>query len=121
MPRRNPLAPLAAVTLASVLAGCGSILFTFDPTSDDTKGGEEYKENRIFAGTRFDIRVISAPFTGEAPGTDMSFWGFYPYFFIDLPLSFVADTLFLPYTVPLYYYKTKQQSPKPARDTRNVP
>lgn len=118
MLRQKSFASFATVTLTSVLVGCGSLVGTFDPTISDVEGGGEFKENRIYAGTRVDTKIILAPFEGKGPGWDQSFWAFYPFLLIDLPLSLIADTLLLPYTVPLYYYKNKQHSPSIECDSK---
>ena len=57
-----------------------------------------------YSGTRFDLGVIFSPFTCEASGGESALLGtvLYPFiaacFIVDLPLSFVSDTLILPYT-----------------------
>ncbi len=68
---------------------------------------EEKKPSFVYSGTQMDAHVIKAPFDclfGKEGGEGC--WGVIalsPVFIfggiIDLPLSFVADTLILPYTV----------------------
>lgn len=64
----------ALATCALALSGCGTLANTF----------EEEPKNKIYVGVRQDL-------TG---------WTFAHGGFIDLPFSFVADTILLPYTIP---------------------
>ena len=72
-PRLKPLALLACLALP-LLAGCGTLANTF----------EEETRNKVYAGVRADF--------GE--------WTFAHGGFLDLPFSFVLDTVLLPYTIP---------------------
>ena len=52
----------------------------------------------IYPGTQSDLRDLATPFStsGDALYDGMTCM-FYPFFLIDLPFSFIADTVFLPY------------------------
>mgnify|MGYP003598034347 CR=1 FL=1 len=54
----------------------------------------------VYPGTQLDSRQLAIPFwsSGDALYDGMTCM-FYPVPLIDLPLSFVADTLFLPYDI----------------------
>ena len=69
---------LSVVFVACVLQGCMSLLGTFGVTGTPPC-------NRVYIGTRAEFRF----------GMLTNGIGF-----IDLPFSFVLDTLFLPYTIP---------------------
>lgn len=58
--------------LVPVLAGCGTLANTFEPEP----------ENKIYVGVRADLGAV-----GHGG-------------LLDLPFSFVLDTLLLPYTIP---------------------
>jgi uncharacterized protein YceK len=54
----------------------------------------------VYPGTQSDLRDLAIPFwsSGDALYDGMTCM-FYPVPLIDLPLSFVADTIFLPYDI----------------------
>lgn len=73
----------AAVLVATIVSGCASLQETFG--SD--------KSNKVYIGTKKDWNNIFQ----EQCGAALVCEGLNP--IVDLPLSFVMDTLLLPYTV----------------------
>jgi uncharacterized protein YceK len=75
---------LLAVTVALVCAGCGTVV---DLTRDQ----------RVYGGVRLDVYSLGR---SEATGQDEAYLGasFLPVPLLDMPLSFVLDTLVFPYT-----------------------
>ncbi|MBE9557747.1 MAG: YceK/YidQ family lipoprotein, partial [Proteobacteria bacterium] len=63
-----------AIALALALSGCATTVTVF----------EEDPDNLVYSGTR----------------RDLDGWAFAHGGFIDLPFSFVFDTILLPYTIP---------------------
>jgi uncharacterized protein YceK len=83
-----PCLPLA-LFLALALSGCATMANTF----------EAEPPNKVYVGVRQDL-------TG---------WTFIHGGFLDLPFSFVADTILLPYTIPKTIVNyAAQDGPKPA-------
>lgn len=80
---RRPLALLSA--LALVLSGCATTVTVFDEDPD----------NLVYSGTRRDL-----------DGWALAHGGF-----LDLPFSFVFDTILLPYTIPrtIWNYATDEE------------
>jgi uncharacterized protein YceK len=66
--------PLTAAALALALSGCATGVTVF----------EEDPDNLVYSGAR----------------RDLDGWAFAHGGFIDMPFSFVADTVLLPYTIP---------------------
>ena len=84
MPRFAP--QLATMVLAFSLSGCASTLFTLAP--DDG--------SKVYVGTRVDAGLIGEWSQGSSvPGLHFLI----PLCFLDLPLSLVTDTVYLPYTL----------------------
>lgn len=83
-----------AAVLALALSGCATMANTF----------EEEPKNKIYVGVRQDL-------TG---------WTFAHGGFIDLPFSFVADTILLPYTIPKTIANyAAQEDPRPAPEDKH--
>lgn len=82
---RSARARGAILLLILVLgAGCGTVL-------DGVMAHEDGPH--VYGGIQFDVQ--------HGPRREIYWWPLYIlYLAIDLPLSAVADTLFLPYTVP---------------------
>ena len=81
---------LVLLWASGLLMGCASIRGTFvDPPKDG---------NRVYAGTRLDLKDIALDCECDPIGAvaHLILW---PVFVVDLPLSMVTDTLFLPYTL----------------------
>jgi uncharacterized protein YceK len=98
------------------LSGCASISQTFmkEPFISN-------KNNRIYAGVRLDIKSIAVPFEND---WDCSSFDVKPHCYlfplsiIDVPLSAVFDTIFLPYTLTHYYINHPKQTNQNAREGR---
>jgi len=79
------------------------------------------KNNRIYAGVRFDIHSIAVPFKDD---WDCSSFDEKPHCYllpltiIDVPLSAVLDTIFLPYTATHYLLNNPTQTNQNAREGR---
>lgn len=80
------------VVVAAGISGCASIAATFTERGDEAISG-----SKVYAGTRTDLFLIEAAGIHSASKTDTFLLRFACV--IDLPLSLVADTLFLPYTL----------------------
>lgn len=76
-----------------MLSGCASIHQTFisKEYNDTTHGAYGYK-SKVYAGVKMDVGVVGACCYMMACICA-------PVGLIDMPFSFVADTLFLPYTI----------------------
>ncbi len=87
--RAAPSLPVAAVAVA-LLPGCASLMIRLDPDWSP----------RVYGGTVLDLGMITHPVHG-LPEQELPFPGFALVFgLVDLPFSFVADTLLLPITIP---------------------
>ncbi len=84
---RRPL--IAATVIALALSGCATTITVF----------EEEPDNLVYSGTRRDL-----------DGWALAHGGF-----LDLPFSFVFDTVLLPYTIPrtIWNYATAEEEDKP--------
>lgn len=83
------------------LAGCASMSHRFhtcDPADPYCCLSPIREPHYVYPGTQSDLRGLAIPFwtSGDALYDGMTLM-FYPFVLIDLPFSFVADTLFLPY------------------------
>ena len=86
---------LAAGTLALALSGCATSVTVFEEDSD----------NLVYSGAR----------------RDLDGWAFAHGGFIDLPFSFVFDTVLLPYTIPRTIWKhAKAEEAEPGEDGGGV-
>jgi len=101
------------VALLINVNGCGTMFsqkINHNWTDKTWKSKEEYKEEtcgipsvNMYSGIVFDIRVLSAPFICHGGGEGgLAFLSMYPIMaplsILDIPLSFAADTIILPYT-----------------------
>ena len=83
------------------VAGCASMSHRFhtcDPADPHCCLSPIREPHYVYPGTQSDLRGLAVPFwtSGDALYDGMTLM-FYPFVLIDLPFSFVADTLFLPY------------------------
>jgi uncharacterized protein YceK len=76
---RQPLVTATVIVLALALSGCATTVTVF----------EEDPDNLVYSGAR----------------RDLDGWVFIHGGFLDLPFSFVADTVLLPYTIPRTIWK----------------
>jgi uncharacterized protein YceK len=88
-----------------MLSGCGTLVTQFDETERYTFPG--YRQRtvpQIYSGTAADLvytKDIIVGTTGVSVTEQPSECCFSPFYLIlDFPLSLVADTLLLPYTIP---------------------
>lgn len=81
---------VTVIAALSLTAGCATLTETFEERS-------HCGATRVYCGTRVDAIMISMA-TDESAGVLRAFW---PLAIMDLPLSLVADTFLLPYTVYL--------------------
>ncbi|SRR6266705_1032297 len=94
---------LLLILAVSTSCGCGTIgTRMFD---DPAKSGD-YHGSKIYSGVRGDIQAVgdmlSPNYTKEARGL-------WPLFLLDLPFSFIADTLLLPITIYEELSKSSEQ------------
>jgi len=73
------------------LSGCMSLATTFD--------NDPEVDSKVFIGTRTNLDMAASPFSSkmDSEGKGMMI-GALPFILVDIPLSFVMDTLLLPYT-----------------------
>ena len=86
--------------LITVCGGCGSIYQTFDSESHSL-GDEGFYKNKIYVGVRdhFDSRFPSL------------YLSHFLFALVDIPLSFIADTVLLPYTIPVTIKNLSEAKP----------
>ena len=108
-------------TLCLMLAGCGTLVTQVDEKDRYTfPGARQRTIPQIYSGTAAnlvyarDIIFETTGTQGEEQAAECCFSPFY--FIVDIPLSLVADTLLLPYTIPKqithgYIWKSSPQSP----------
>ncbi|WP_275095491.1 YceK/YidQ family lipoprotein [Oryzomonas japonica] len=75
-----------------MVTGCASSIRTFAKTAEG--------ENKVYIGTKEWIDTYSDPNPPESTKWQAYFLGL-----VDMPLSLVMDTLYLPYTVPASFVK----------------
>ncbi len=76
---------------ASLLSGCASIVGTFFNPPEDG--------NRVYVGTRGRFKQLTFQEDTDNFGA-VALCLAWPFIAIDLPFCVIADTLFLPYTIP---------------------
>ena len=93
---------ILVIVLVLVIPGCGTMQ-TLNPTNDHVeishRGKKSYckKIFRVYSGTNYQVcKLNGEPSYAENLGSNV---GGVPFFIIDIPLSFVMDTIVLPYTV----------------------
>jgi uncharacterized protein YceK len=86
---RRPLVAATLIALALALSGCATSVTVF---------GEDL-DNLVYSGTR----------------RDLDGWAFAHGGFLNLPFSFVFDTVLLPYTIPrtIWNYSTDDEEAEP--------
>ena len=78
---------LLAIVVPALLSGCGFI-------------ADIATEQRVYGGVRADVRLIENPVLPHSSSREP----YYPLILfgvLDIPMSVVLDTLFLPLTIPL--------------------
>ncbi len=108
--------PLYLMTMVMILisfTGCTSLVNRFHTCNPQKKSCCVYPvrvPHYVYPGTESDLRSLAIPLapTGNALYDSMSCM-FYPIPLIDLPLSILADTLFLPYDVYMITFGGKNR------------
>jgi uncharacterized protein YceK len=120
MNRRRGLGTIGGLlSLLAVLQGCGTVVnLTLGVETGESKAathsswGGLSMETRIYGGIQNDVHGI-----GEAVSGEEGFWwsvlSFVFFTFVDFPLSLVADTLTLPYTIPAVLLREEKDPPSP--------
>ncbi len=90
------------ITMALLISGCSTFSETFDTRS-------HCGSSLVYCGTRTDAMLIAAA-GDESAGILRAF---VPLAMMDLPFSFVADTLLLPYTVSVDAFGSKSKNTEP--------
>jgi uncharacterized protein YceK len=85
-----------AACLLIVGSGCGTISYQ---RGNRGPGPLKVKSSGVYGGVKLDGKYLYACVAPENPVAPV-FWAMAPFVIIDLPLSFVADTIILPYTIP---------------------
>jgi uncharacterized protein YceK len=85
------------------LSGCASLNYTFSESGPDWLTRIDLS-NKVYVGARADIDLMVGAFDSDRRrhmhgGGELLVIGL-PFFLLDLPLSLVMDTVFLPYTIP---------------------
>src|SRR4051812_7258911 len=83
------------LSMAPLLSGCGTAINTFVAHPPDAR-------TQIYGGVKLDAGVLGHAFDSERNGNDdgpLDRARWVPLVIVDLPLSFVGDTLMLPFTV----------------------
>lgn len=88
---RNIAASMLALLSIGTLSGCMSLGTTFDKDPEI--------DSKMYIGTRTNMLMLASTFSSkmDSEGRGMMI-GALPFILLDVPMSFVLDTLFLPYT-----------------------
>lgn len=107
---RTPLCVFLIAVVARSQSHCHSLHFTFPPDEFHGQHYEHpYQENNIYAGTRTLVNIFRPVRHLDWRDRLRSIvFGFM--FWLDMPGSFVMDTLLLPYTIPYTLIKTSRQN-----------
>jgi len=82
---------------------------------DDPNLAGDYHGPRVYSGVRADAQALGSMFNPQSPA-EKEGRGLWPFFLIDLPLSFIVDTLMLPVTI--YEELSKRKKMEEKVDTR---
>ncbi len=93
-----------SLLIVLLLSGCGTILTNIDLNKPKAERDPVVRQidSRVYSGTRFDF-LANAP----DPGSGGNIIGLF--FLIDIPLSLIADTLILPYTLTNEPYEQENE------------
>lgn len=110
---------LLITTICVIVSGCGTF-YTLNELHGNPRGGtvcsniEWYDYNMVYSGVGIDAKLLVCPITCQAEDC-LACFGNYPIIFpaslIDMPISFVADTMLLPYSVYMSSFICKYQEP----------
>lgn len=93
--------PISMLLAVFILSGCASMRNRFHTCNTKACCVSPIRmPHYVYPGTQSEMRNLAIPFwsSGDALYDGITCM-FYPVFLVDLPLSFVADTLFLPYDI----------------------
>lgn len=96
------LAIASLLLLTSALTSCGTVFQL------SAKSGTY--DSHIYGGVRFDFEVVDLALDWRGSDGVLSTAVFGLYVILDLPLSFVADTLLLPVTIPLHIHRAEEKA-----------
>ncbi len=106
---------LSLLIIFTFLTGCSTVLTQRDRQNGlyaKCKVTEDFgiEQQIVFSGSRRDLSLLLVPFncSGEACMGALYYPFILPLALIDLPLSFIADSLLLPYTLYVQYKCTKK-------------
>ena len=94
--RFAPMKKFAWILLFPVLLTCSGCGTLFTHVSSESSSTTQYGQG-VYLGTIFDARLIAKPFSSDEPS-----WGYLPIGVIDIPFSFAADTIILPFDLAGY-------------------
>ena len=80
---------IITIIFCCLITGCGTILSHVE--GDDYVDVGHQTLPRVYSGVVLDYRMLYHPQYSESNNVE-------PFFFLDLPISFVLDTVILPYT-----------------------
>ena len=98
----------AIIGLVAVVLLCGSGCGTMANFKIGIKDGQR---SLIYGGVRADASLVGGMFSGDSIHGINVFWYALVTIF-DLPLSFVADTLTLPITVAVEFFRKPKKAPR---------
>ncbi len=94
-------------------SGCGTIAYQ---RGNRGPGPLKVKGSGIYSGVKLDGQYLHACVAPENPVAPV-YWAMSPFVVIDLPLSLVADTHILPYTIPTAMrHRENKTEPNPTSD-----
>jgi uncharacterized protein YceK len=104
----------ATALLAIVVsqAGCGTVVNLAWGVDSEDPAARPSVDTQVYGGVRNDLHGVGEAVRGE-DGFWISLITFPFYAFIDLPVSLVADTLTLPYTIPYALSRRDEAPSKP--------
>lgn len=104
--RRGPFVSGILVALVLDLSGCATLVSLLEPNSP-----------KIYGGVRVTLAARALASRGETPRYG---WTWYPFMLIDLPLSAIMDTAFLPVTMFLEPDDDRVEAPVGPADAEGV-
>jgi len=81
---------------------------------DDPAKSGDYHGSKIYSGVRGDIQAVGDMLSSTYTKEGRALW---PFFILDLPFSFVADTLLLPITIYEELSKNNEQKKETTPDS----
>jgi uncharacterized protein YceK len=104
--------------LLLITSGCGTIEYQ---KGNRGPGPLRVKGSGVYGGVKLDGQYLYACIAPENPVAPI-FWAMAPLVIVDLPLSFVADTVMLPYSIPkAMKTQTEKMEPNQASEAAVLP